>query len=367
VLLLDDDATDRQLIRRLLERTELSGLSVVEASSSEEALAVVREQPIDCVLADVSLCGQSGLDFVALAKQTLGPACPPVIMMTGHAHENIGVRSLKAGAVDFVEKGTLSEAVLEQTIRTTIETHAAQQLHLDAERSERMAAIGRLVASVAHELNNPTAYALMNAEYVRQEIAACQGSMAESALESIGEAMQQCTEGLQRIATIVRELKSFSNVQSDNFEPTSVNTILGTARRLTTPALRKIDTVDLNLSSQRELSVDSGKLIQVAINLMQNAAHFCPQPDGKIVISSWDEDDGVAFAVDDNGPGIPLRLRTVVFDPFFTTRTADGGTGLGLALSAEYVHQHGGKIDIQDSELGGARIEVHLPLSGLPR
>jgi signal transduction histidine kinase len=136
---------------------------------------------------------------------------------------------------------------------------------------------------------------------------------------------------------------------------------------LTTPALRKIDTVDLNLSSQRELSVDSGKLIQVAINLMQNAAHFCPQPDGKIVISSWDEDDGVAFAVDDNGPGIPLRLRTVVFDPFFTTRTADGGTGLGLALSAEYVHQHGGKIDIQDSELGGARIEVHLPLSGLPR
>lgn len=109
-----------------------------------------------------------------------------------------------------------------------------------------------------------------------------------------------------------------------------------------------------------ELNVDPLQLQQILTNLLRNAIQAAP--DGEVHLSWYEGEGEVSFAVDDSGPGIPPDVRTHIYEPFYTTKPVGQGTGLGLAVVHGIVEQHGGRIEVGTSPLGGARFEVSLPV-----
>ncbi|HTM44216.1 MAG TPA: ATP-binding protein [Polyangiaceae bacterium] len=119
--------------------------------------------------------------------------------------------------------------------------------------------------------------------------------------------------------------------------------------------------VVFKLGDPPEVAADGGQLLQVFANIILNAAQAIHREDGLIRIETLASDNQLLVHVDDNGPGIPDTLLGKIFDPFFSTKANTKGLGLGLALSSEHVHHHGGRLLAGQSELGGARITVELP------
>ncbi|AKV01710.1 Sensory box histidine kinase/response regulator [Labilithrix luteola] len=242
-------------------------------------------------------------------------------------------------------------------IRDVTERARLQRQVLEA---ERLAALGVLAAGVAHEINNPLGYMLLNLERVRR-------GLRNVALEELAQAVDMTIEGAERVQEIVQDLRRFS--RSDDGEPrvpVDVRRVLGFALDMSAPALsprarveREFDDVPLVLATE-------GRLHQVFLNLILNAAQAIPEgaspASHRIAVTTSTTDDGSAvIVVRDTGVGIPDAHLRRIFEPFFTTKAPGVGTGLGLAICHGIVTSFGGKI-LVDSRLGhGSVFRVILP------
>jgi PAS domain S-box-containing protein len=241
-------------------------------------------------------------------------------------------------------------------------------------RSSRLAAIGQIAAGVAHEVNNPAACALMNLQVLDSDL----GKLAELATPDATGAPRQelqrlaaearsaardSTEALQRIASVVRGLSRFARIDQEEVQRISINDAVQAALRLVQHQLRHIASLRCELSSTREFSADQGKLTQVFVNLLSNAGQAIEQGGGSFIeVRTLDSVDGVVACVEDDGPGVPPEIASSIFEPFFTTKGAEQGTGLGLALCADIVHQHKGRLELRQKRGRGACFELFLPL-----
>ncbi len=246
-------------------------------------------------------------------------------------------------------------------------------------RSSRLAAIGQIAAGVAHEVNNPAASALMNLEVLEQDLRALadEARLAERlgcppgvlyelvrrvCAEAEG-AVQDSAEAVRRIASIVKGLRGFAQVREEDVQRVTINEAVEAALRLVRPQLRWRVTVRCDLLSTRELVADRGKLTQVFINLLLNAAQAIEGGGGGLIkVQTLDSGDGVLARVEDDGPGVPPDIAPQIFEPFFTTKEAEQGTGLGLSLCADIVHRHRGRLELCPSAGRGACFEIFLPL-----
>jgi PAS domain S-box-containing protein len=241
-------------------------------------------------------------------------------------------------------------------------------------RSSRLAAIGQIAAGVAHEVNNPAACALMNLQVLDSDL----GKLAELATSVAGRApgsellhlaeearsaARDSTEALQRIASVVRGLSRFARIDQQEVQRIRINDAVQAALRLVQHQLRHIATLRCELSSTREFFADQGKLTQVFVNLLSNAGQAIEQGGGSFIqVRTLDSADGVLACVEDDGPGVPPEIAGAIFEPFFTTKGAEQGTGLGLALCADIVHQHKGRLELRQRGGRGACFELFLPL-----
>ena len=252
-------------------------------------------------------------------------------------------------------------------------------------RSSRLAAIGQIAAGIAHEINNPAAAALMNLEVVEQDLQAlseearlaervdCPPQVVYDLLRHIDRdarpAVRDCIEAVQRIAAIVKSLRGFAQIREEEVQSIRLNEAVETALRLAHHQIRAHAKVHTDLLSTRELVADRGKLIQVFVNLLVNAAHALESVGGgTISIQTLDSADGVLARVVDDGPGVPADIAPHIFEPFFTTKESEQGAGLGLSLCADIVHRHRGRLELVPHEGKGACFELFLPLAtGLER
>ncbi len=268
------------------------------------------------------------------------------------------------------------------------ETHEAlkrtqqQLLH-----SEKMASLGRLVAGVAHELNNPISFVLGNVDALRRYSDRLQAYLAavqaapqppevqtlrqslriDALLSDLPSLIEGMSEGAQRTVDIVNGLRRFSVV--DREERTVVNLAevveraIHWVRKGTSP---DFDVAWMPPATAPHVLGSSGQLLQVMMNLIQNAADACadvPQPHLAIELLI-DEAHRTARAVfTDNGSGIAPEHLSRVFDPFFTTKPVGKGTGLGLSISYGIVEQHGGTLTASNAAGRGACFTVSLPLA----
>ena len=243
-------------------------------------------------------------------------------------------------------------------------TEALEQLALSEHRraqTERLASLGQLAAGVAHEINNPLAAVSANVDILADEPAlVCDGLTAPQTQRVISD----LREGIGRMAQIVKDLKVFASGGSEQVVPCHVDEVIGDALRLASFKLGKA--IEVRLSSESDLpevTVNRRKLSQVLLNLLVSSADAMVDARTAkpwVMVAAARSDRAIQIVVQDNGPGIPAEIAAELFEPFVTTGPTAKGTGLGLALSREYVASFGGKLELQPCS-AGARFSILLP------
>ena len=240
----------------------------------------------------------------------------------------------------------------------------AEQLQTLAQltRVERLATLGRVSAAMAHEVNTPLGYLLHQLEVAARRLGR-QGIPAEADLVQARESVEQAAAGAHRVRGIVDDLRSFAREGREERRPVQLAEVIEGALVLTRPAIERVGTLVWEPAVVPRVHGNAGRLEQVLVNLLMNAAQSLPAGGSGQVRLSLDvpQPDRVRIVVEDTGKGIPLQDQPHVFEPFFTTKLEDGGTGLGLPLCQEVVAAHGGEITLRSVPGRGTRVEVLLP------
>lgn len=256
-------------------------------------------------------------------------------------------------------------------------------------QQEKMAMISQLTAGIAHEINNPNAFIssnivslgkfferLLQFTEVQQEAlisgtaCACQFEQLqevrnrlkiERIIRDIPELIRETIEGVDRIKNIVNQLKRFSCVDESEKNFTDINKCLENTLDSTINEFKNNTKINIEYGELPGFLCYPYQLQQVFKNLLMNAVHAVDLQ-GEITVRSWNEDGQILIAFVDNGCGIPKHLLLRIFEPFFTAREKNTGTGLGLSVSVEIVRNHGGEITVE-SEVGkGSTFTVSIPL-----
>jgi PAS domain S-box-containing protein len=280
-----------------------------------------------------------------------------------------------------------------------------RQLEDQLRQAQKLEAIGQLAAGMAHEINTPIQYVSDNTKFlkdswptIQQLLSLAQREHQEATtgrvspetlasldhylkqadlpylLEEIPRAVEQSLEGAQRVAKIVRAMKDFSHPGSEDKAALDLNRAIETTITVARNEWKYVAELETDLDPNLPpvLGV-AGRLNQVILNLLINAAHAIQQvvgdgsrDKGRILVTTRHDQDWVELSVRDTGTGIPEEIRGRIFEPFFTTKPVGQGTGQGLALAhSVIVQEHGGRIWF-DSEVGkGTTFFVRLPLAAV--
>jgi len=312
-----------------------------------------------CALADVPVTEVAGRPWVTLVPPTWASSFQQVIDAPGAV---TGVE-LRAGERLFVLSALhLEDAGMASVVLVVSDQTDRRRLQEQLLQSEKMSAIGQLIAGVAHDLNNPLASVVGFADYL---VEASEDTPAEM-LEPL-RAIQQEAE---RAASIVKNLLNFARKQEGRRQVKSVTEILSATLFLLRNQLMaaKIETEVDVAPGVPPVNVDTNQIQQVFVNLIANAAHVI-QTSGvgsRIIIRAVRWLDGVAVTVEDDGPGVPREIADRIFEPFFTTKAAGEGTGLGLSICQGIVKEHGGRLTLVPTGRRGAVFQVELPAGEAP-
>ncbi len=223
--------------------------------------------------------------------------------------------------------------------------------------ADRLASVGVLAAGVAHEINNPLTYVITNLELAQAQLGQGEGPIASKVSKAL--------EGAERVRAIVGHLKAFSRADEEQLGPVDVRDVLETSIAMAGNEIRHRARLERELTAVPSVRANEGRLAQVFLNLLVNAAHAMPEDrleEGEIRVRSRAEPGGwVVVEVEDTGTGIAPEHLGRIFDPFFTTKPVGVGTGLGLSISHGIISGLGGTIDVR-SQLGkGTCVRVALP------
>jgi PAS domain S-box-containing protein len=237
-------------------------------------------------------------------------------------------------------------------VRDLTESRNMQTQLIQAEKS---AALGRLVAGAAHELNNPLTAVLGFAQILRED----------TRDPKVQEDLDRIIRGAMRARRIIQDLLAFARQQSPVRSDTDVNTTLQNALEDLIPRAEQSGvTVKVDLSSSLPLLwANAQQLKLVWDNIMNNACQaMAPQERGELRVSSERMGDFVRVTISDTGPGIPKVYMSQIFDPFFTTKGVGEGVGLGLSLCQGIIESHGGQIWPESFVGEGTAFIVELPI-----
>ena len=250
--------------------------------------------------------------------------------------------------------------------------------------SEKIASLGRLVAGVAHELNNPISFVLGNVvalkrytERLQRYCAAVHGEVdpaererlrtelrIDRILEDLPNLIEGTVEGAERTRDIVDALKRFSSVDPDERSPCNLVPVIERAVHWVSKSAPESFRVTIDLPEELITLGSAGQMQQVFMNLVQNAVDAMttiPREDAVLEIVGWSSVDAITIEFRDHGPGIVAADLHRIFDPFFTTKPVGKGTGLGLAISYGIVERHGGRLSAANRPDGGAVFTVCMP------
>src|ERR1700723_3323439 len=308
-------------------------------------------------------------------------------------------------AVDYSARPVFKNNSINGAVISFTDISDKLQMEVELRHGQKLEAVGRLAAGIAHEINTPIQFIGDNTRFLQDsfgqglEMIGKYEQIAEEAKRAsfrpdlvqeldeilqriewgylcaeIPKAMDQALDGVNRVATIVRAMKEFSHVdRSSEKAATDLNKAIESTLIVARNEVKYVADVETDFAALPPVVCHLGDLNQVFLNLLVNAAHAIADANagteqrGRIAVHTCCEGDFVVVSIADTGTGIPEAVRGKVFDPFFTTKEVGKGTGQGLALARNIVvDKHGGTLTFETQMGKGTTFYIRLPVNGVP-
>jgi PAS domain S-box-containing protein len=365
---MDQHLADRERWFSTTLRAIVDGVAACDAEQRVTFMNAAAERILGCSEVDArgrrigELLGRGGSALApiseALARGTPGPFSLEV--------EPVAARStllLEGTVAPIIHADRVLGAVL-VLHDVTEQRRRDEQLAL----TDRLSSLGTLVASVAHEINNPLAYTLGNLGLATSELQRLKEQLADStapaALERVIRSLRDAEEGAGRVANTVKELRAFGRMEERSQRPIDLRACVDWAIRLTGNQLLQHARLITRLREVPNVKANELKLSQVVVNLLTNATQALTgqRERNEIRVSTYTDESGAAvIEVEDNGLGMSEEVRLSVFEPFFTTKAPGHGTGLGLSICRTIVSGFAGEISVESALGKGTCFRVVLP------
>jgi signal transduction histidine kinase len=425
ILVIDDEEL---IVKRLKKYLEKEGFVVFIASNGKEGLSILRNSKIDVLITDIRMGDMDGIEVIQQAKNLYRDI--EGIVVTGYKDQELTLRSLRAGAIDYITKPINLDELLfsikkatdkinlrrnsvyrnrelknskeiiskmNEELERKIEERSQELSQAQAQlmQSDKMASIGQLAAGVAHEINNPMGFIYSNLESARSFYAVIQeliekysqttplleagGSPdCKKLLEEIREfrenknldlimdefkdLIEESLDGAERVRKIVKDLKSFSHVDNEEWEYADINENLESTLNIAWNEIKYKAEVNKDYGDLPELKCNGMQLNQAFLNILVNAAQAIEEK-GTISIKTCAENGGISVEISDSGEGMSKETQSRLFEPFYTTKEVGKGTGLGLSMVYDIIKKHKGTITVE-SEIGkGTTFVITIPVS----
>lgn len=390
ILLIEDNADMRSFIAFQLQ----DEFELVQARDGIEGVEMATRNPPDLIISDVMMPGKDGYQVCREIKSDPHTQHIPVILLTAKAELSEKISGLEYGADDYLTK-PFNAQELKAKIRSLIQLrrlereiqHRSEELERTLKmlgetqsqlvHSEKMAALGLLVAGIAHEVNNPVSFAKGSLSNLRRYLGQVRQALEQrpetrevliqfnKLLQDIEQSLAIVKSGLDRTEGIVTDLKAFARKDEQNYKRVDIHDGLEATIKMIQHEMGDRITLHRDYGVREAVEIIPGQINQVFMNLLQNAIHAVPGK-GDIWLRSWEDGDRVHVAVRDTGTGIRKEHLGRIFEPFFTTKEVGRGTGLGLSVSYRIIENHGGKITVSSEEGQGAEFVITLPKRQIP-
>ncbi len=418
ILIAEDDYVSRLLVKKAVEKI---GHEVIEAENGKLAWQLFLDQDPDMVISDWMMPEMDGITLCKKIRSSGKKTYSYIILLTAKDRMTDLVEVFDAGADDYIIKpfnpdelrsriktgeriiqleGRHYQLQEELTLRNSKLDATLKELKTTQGRilqSEKMAAVGRLAAGMAHEINNPIGFIGSNLDALKDYMghldellsryqklcrllmAAPEDSLSaeiknevnaiiqfEERIEidylkkDIPELLHDCKEGTERVGKIVSDLKNFAHPGNDRQMLVDINKGLESTLNMVCSELKSKVTVTREFGDIPMVEGFPQKLNQVFMNILVNAAQAITEK-GEIRIETKKEGDNVIVSISDTGCGIEEEHLSKIFDPFFTTKEIGKGTGLGMNIAYNIIEEHRGKISIQSTVGKGTIFTVSLP------
>jgi PAS domain S-box-containing protein len=386
-------------VSTLLEAAERTGQARQQARESEDRVRLLLESTVEaicgldldgsitfCNPAAVKILGLSvpeqllGRSFYAMARLPGADQALPAVWIDAAMHtyarldqelqlkrDDGALVPVQHSAAAVLSQGELVGRVvtfLDIAERKRAE-EALRKSQAQLRMADRLATVGTLSAGVAHEINNPLAYTLANLSFVRDALARLPDSLPGVDVAELRSSLAEANEGAERVRRIVKDMKTLSRMDDERIGVVDVEAALDASVNMAIHELRHRAQVVKDYARVPLVRCNEGRLVQVFLNLLVNAAHAIPgnAPErNEVRLATCVDGHGrIAVEISDTGMGIPEDVLPRIFDPFFTTKPVGVGTGLGLSICHSLIVAIGGDIEVASKVGVGTRFLILLP------
>lgn len=380
ILVIDDSPIDREIYARLLARSSIRDYVLLEAESGDEAIDLLAEEEVDCILLDFNLEGEDGLEVLDRLRAAWATEIP-VVMLTGAGSEKIAVETMKRGCSDYILKGDANAERLPQAVENAIEKVTLRReierkrADLEAAQREQLELKNRFLSHVSHELRTPLTA-------VHQFLSLCLDGLAGELTETQREYLEIAQRNTNQLKSMIGDLMELTRAQSGKLRVEVAPFALAPlVRELVETHTGAAESKGVLIEAEAEADdglpnvlADETRVRQVLGNLIENALKFTPA-EGSIRVSVGAdprEEGHVRVSVRDTGCGISEAGQKKIFGRLHQEENLESaesrqGLGLGLAICKELVYLQGGRIWVESQEGVGSVFHFTLPVYTLAR
>lgn len=374
ILVVDDKKQNLLAIKKLLEKFDAN---IITANNGNEALQQVLKNEFALILMDVQMPVMDGFEAARIMRTEI--KTPIIFLSAVSTEKDLVLKGYEMGAVDYLVKPIEPEilkgkvevflCLYDQKVRLEKYKNSLEQMVEDRTielkrtydqlmHAEKLNAVGKLVASIAHEFNNPIFGILNVLQMVKDKL-----TIKNELTEFVDLAICECN----RMSNLIRRLKDFQRLPKVTLESANIHEVIDDTLFLFHKKFkdRNIILTKNYVPEMPTLKIVTDQIKQVILNLLGNAEEAITNENGgEIKIATEVLNTTIMIIVSDTGEGIKEEEMLNIFEPFFTTKSGKG-TGLGLSISYNIIKQHGGDIRVESKPGASTKFTIELPLNNL--
>jgi signal transduction histidine kinase len=343
VLVVEDDDDLREFVAGVLS----ARYRIESARDGEEGIEKALKLRPDAVVSDIAMPKRDGYELCRQLRAREKGRRTPVVLLTARTQLARVLEGFEAGADDYLTKPFHAPELLARVQAQVL----LGRLLKEVAHKERLATLGMMAASVAHQVRNPLSALQNTVESLKERVERSARTM------DMFELVEECAGRIERLTDDLLDLSRVDREEVARFRPADG---IRACVRVLSAHLPEETRIVTRLDEEVEIEGRPGDLNHVFLNLIDNAARAV-DGGGVVEVRTARAADDFILEVADSGPGVPEADRQAIFEPFYSTRAAGQGTGLGLFLVKKVVGAHGGSVSVGRSELGGASFLVRIP------